>query len=80
VLVLACAGLILSARHHWRRLVPIYAFMVTFIAPFAVFLPTMRYRLPLDYLLILFASVPLAYLAQLRPAFRLKRANAGLLR
>jgi 4-amino-4-deoxy-L-arabinose transferase-like glycosyltransferase len=62
VLVLGCAGLILSARQRWRRLVPVYVFMVTFIAPFAVFLPTMRYRLPLDYLLILFASVPLARL------------------
>lgn len=80
VLVLAGVGLILSARAHWRRLVPVYAFMLVFIAPFVIFLPTMRYRLPLDYLLILFASVPLAYLAQLRPGFRLKRASAGLLR
>ena len=62
MLALACVGLIMSARTRWRRLLPIYAFMAVFIAPFAVFLPTMRYRLPLDFLLILFASVPLAHL------------------
>jgi 4-amino-4-deoxy-L-arabinose transferase-like glycosyltransferase len=62
VLLLACLGLILSAREHARRLVPIYVFMAMFIAPFAIFLPTMRYRLPMDFLLILFASVPLAHL------------------
>jgi 4-amino-4-deoxy-L-arabinose transferase-like glycosyltransferase len=76
VLVLACIGLVLSAREHWRRLVPVYAFMLVFIAPFAVFLPTMRYRLPLDYLLILFASVPLARLAQLRTGRGRPRADS----
>lgn len=62
MLLLACVGLFLSAREQARRLVPIYVFMVMFVAPFAIFLPTMRYRLPMDFLLILFASVPLARL------------------
>ena len=62
MLALACVGLVMSARTQWRRLLHLYAFMSVFIAPFAVFLPTMRYRLPLDFLLILFVSVPLAHL------------------
>lgn len=62
ILLFACVGLVLSAREQARRLVPIYVFMVMFVAPFAIFLPTMRYRLPMDFLLILFASVPLAHL------------------
>ncbi|HSD74008.1 MAG TPA: glycosyltransferase family 39 protein [Steroidobacteraceae bacterium] len=62
VLLLSLVGLVLSAREGARRLVPIYVFMVMFVAPFAIFLPTMRYRLPIDFLLIVFASVPLARL------------------
>ena len=61
MLLLACVGLVLSARERAPGLVTVYAFMVTFVAPLAFFLPTMRYRLPMDFLLILFASVPLAY-------------------
>jgi hypothetical protein len=45
MLLLACMGLVLFAREHAHRLVPIYVFMAMFVAPFAIFLPTMRYRL-----------------------------------
>jgi 4-amino-4-deoxy-L-arabinose transferase-like glycosyltransferase len=65
MLLLACIGLFLSARQGARKLIPIYLFMAVFIAPFTVFLPTMRYRLPIDFLLGIFAAVPLARLWQL---------------
>jgi len=54
------AGLVLGAREHWRKLLPIYAFIIVFVVPFAIFLPTTRYRLPIDFLLAIFASHALA--------------------
>jgi hypothetical protein len=62
MLVLALAGLVMTARTHARKLIPVYLLIAVFVAPFTVFLPTMRYRLPIDCLLGIFAAVPLARL------------------
>jgi len=62
LLLLSLVGLVMSARANWRRLVPIYLLIAVFVAPFTVFLPTMRYRLPIDFLLGIFAAIPLARL------------------
>jgi 4-amino-4-deoxy-L-arabinose transferase-like glycosyltransferase len=59
VLILGLWGVVLSFKN-WRRLMPIYLYFVAFSAPYYVFLPTTRYRLPLDFLLVLFAGLPLA--------------------
>lgn len=74
LLLLALAGLVLSARTHARKLIPIYLLVAVFVAPFAVFLPTMRYRLPIDFLLGIFAAIPLARLWRLAVDARLRRA------
>jgi 4-amino-4-deoxy-L-arabinose transferase-like glycosyltransferase len=58
ILLLAIAGIQLSA-HQARRLLPIYAYFLTFTAVYAVFLPTTRYRLPLDFFVIIFAAYAL---------------------
>jgi 4-amino-4-deoxy-L-arabinose transferase-like glycosyltransferase len=55
MLLLALGGLIVT-RAQWRRLVPVYLYVVTFVAPYALFLPTTRYRLPIDFILIMFAA------------------------
>ncbi len=78
ILLLAGVGLFITARESARRLLPIYAFMVMFVAPFAIFLPTMRYRLPMDFLLILFAAVPLARLWAMVVETRRRRRPAPL--
>jgi hypothetical protein len=75
LLALACVGLFLSARECARRLVPIYLFMAVFIAPFTVFLPTMRYRMPIDFLLAIFAAVPLTRLWHLATKRRIAGRN-----
>lgn len=78
LVLLALVGLILSARTHARKLIPIYLLVAVFVAPFAVFLPTMRYRLPIDFLLGIFAAIPLARLWRLAVEARLRRTpNAG---
>ena len=51
--------MVLAAKDHWRKLLPIYAFILIFVAPFAIFLPTTRYRLPIDFLFAIFASYAL---------------------
>jgi 4-amino-4-deoxy-L-arabinose transferase-like glycosyltransferase len=58
ILLLAIVGIQLSA-HQARRLLPIYAYLLTFTAAYAVFLPTTRYRLPLDFFVIIFAAYAL---------------------
>ena len=59
--LLALAGLVMSAKRHGRQLMPVYLFLIVFVIPLTIFLPTMRYRLPVDFLLAIFASVPLAH-------------------
>jgi len=58
VLLLAVTGIYLL-RSQTRRLLPIYAYILTFTAVHAVLLPTTRYRLPLDFFLIIFAAYAL---------------------
>lgn len=58
VLLLGLVGLLLSLRH-WRLLLPIYAYFAVFTAVYSVFLPTTRYRLPLDFFLIVFSAYAL---------------------
>ena len=64
VLLLAIVGMMLLARQT-RRLLPVYAYLLTFTAVYAVFLPTTRYRLPLDFFLIIFAAYTLKRVGQL---------------
>jgi hypothetical protein len=61
LLLLGVLGIVMTAAQ-WRRLLPIYVFVVTFVAPYAVFLPATRYRLPIDFLLIVFAGAALSRL------------------
>ena len=77
VVLLACVGLWMSAREYWRKLIPVYALIVVFVAPFTVFLPTMRYRLPIDFLLAIFAAIPLARLWRHLVARWLAARNGG---
>jgi hypothetical protein len=55
VLLLAMIGALL-ARRQFLHLSPIYAYAAIFTAVYAVYLPTTRYRLPLDFFLIIFAA------------------------
>lgn len=55
ILLLGLAG-ILRIRHQWRHLFPVYAYLSTLIGLYSVFVPTIRYRLPIDFFLILFAA------------------------
>ncbi|MGH3026525.1 MAG: glycosyltransferase family 39 protein, partial [Gaiellaceae bacterium] len=57
-LLLALCGVILLRREA-RRLLPIYAYVLTFTAVYSVFLPTTRYRLPLDFFLAILAAYTL---------------------
>lgn len=75
MLLLALVGLFLSAKEHARKLIPIYLLIAVFVAPFTVFLPTMRYRLPIDFLLAIFAAIPLARLWRLAVNARLRRTT-----
>ncbi len=55
VLLLALVGVVLLRREA-RRLLPVYGYLLTLTAVYAVFLPTTRYRLPLDFFLVVFAA------------------------
>lgn len=55
VLLLAIGGFVKSIGS-WRRLMPIYLYFVTFSMAYSIFLPSTRYRLPLDFFLIIFAA------------------------
>ncbi len=55
LLVLGIIGLLLSLSHH-RRFALIYAYLGSLAGTYALFLPTTRYRLPLDFFLALFAA------------------------
>jgi 4-amino-4-deoxy-L-arabinose transferase-like glycosyltransferase len=56
VLLLAIWGVWLT-HSRWRQLLPIYGYFIVFSAAYSVFLPTTRYRLPLDFFLVIFAAV-----------------------
>jgi hypothetical protein len=61
MMLLALASLILTARR-WRELLPLYGYMLVFVAVYSVFLPTLRYRLPLDFVLLILAAAALHHL------------------
>jgi 4-amino-4-deoxy-L-arabinose transferase-like glycosyltransferase len=65
VLLLGFAGVFLS-RRRWRTLLPVYAYFAAFTAVYSVFLPTARYRLPLDFFLIVFSAYTLSRLGACR--------------
>ena len=55
LLVLAVLGA-LRGRSMWRRLLPLYLYILTMAGPYCLFLPTTRYRLPIDFVLAIFAA------------------------
>lgn len=55
ILMLGSIGMMLSLPR-WRHLFPVYAYMLTLTVLYSIFLPTMRYRLPIDFFLIIFAA------------------------
>ncbi len=63
VLMLGLLGVILSASA-WRALLPVYAYFAVFVGTYSFFLPTMRYRLPLDFFLIIFSAQALHTLSR----------------
>ena len=67
ILVLAVIGVI-NSRTRWRQFAPIYAYVLAFSATYCIFLPTTRYRLPLDFFLIIFAAYAIARFFQSRKA------------
>ncbi|HEX2826110.1 MAG TPA: hypothetical protein VHP37_07175 [Burkholderiales bacterium] len=54
-------------RREWRRLLPIYALFAYFTLVHTVTIASLRYRLPLEVFLVVFAAGALARLAQRRP-------------
>ncbi len=60
ILILGICGALLSIRA-WRKLMPVYLYFLALSSPYYLFLPTTRYRLPLDFFLIVFAGLPLAH-------------------
>jgi 4-amino-4-deoxy-L-arabinose transferase-like glycosyltransferase len=57
--LLAAAGIVMT-RRHWRRLLPLYSPLLCFSLVHLVILGGPRFRLPLDPILTVFASVPIA--------------------
>jgi 4-amino-4-deoxy-L-arabinose transferase-like glycosyltransferase len=55
-LLLGLVGVILT-RSQWRQLLPVYGFFLVISAAYSVFPPWTRYRLPLDFYLLIFAAV-----------------------
>jgi dolichol-phosphate mannosyltransferase len=54
--LLGLLGMLLGLRE-WRRFVLFYAYICALTAAYSLFLPTTRYRLPIDFLLALFAAM-----------------------
>ncbi|MEO0114012.1 MAG: tetratricopeptide repeat protein [candidate division WOR-3 bacterium] len=52
---LSLVGIYLS-KHNWRRLLPVYLFLISYSLSFVIFFVTARYRLPFVVLLIPFAG------------------------
>jgi hypothetical protein len=75
VLLLAALGMGMSMKKCARRIYPIAAYFIALTAPYCVFLPSTRYRLPLDFFLILFAAFAFA---QLTRTNRLVGPEAGV--
>jgi 4-amino-4-deoxy-L-arabinose transferase-like glycosyltransferase len=75
ILVLALVGFALSARQ-WRLLLPVYLYFLTFTAAHSVFMPTTRYRLPLDFFLVLFAAYSVSALSRRTAREHLRASDA----
>jgi hypothetical protein len=73
LLIFGLAGIVLAARRYFHRLLPVFAFIAVFVGPFAIFLPTMRYRLPIDFLLAIFASYALVQAWELGYRWRVRQ-------
>lgn len=58
VLMLAIGGLV-ATRERWRELLPLYLYIAALTAPYVFIFTATRYRLPIDFVLILFASAAL---------------------
>lgn len=54
-LILGLLGLLRSTAR-WREFLPVYAYLATLIVLYTLFVPTIRYRLPIDFFLVLFAA------------------------
>jgi hypothetical protein len=61
MMIMALASMVLLASR-WRDLLPWYLYILTFWGLYSLFLPQMRYRLPLDYVLIIIAAGGLSQL------------------
>ncbi len=79
VLLLALGGVVLLRRER-RRLLPLYAYILTFSAVYSVYLPTTRYRLPIDFFLMMFAAYALCRGAEAVVGHRSGRALLGAAR
>jgi 4-amino-4-deoxy-L-arabinose transferase-like glycosyltransferase len=66
VLILGIIGIALS-RDSWRALLPVYGYFAVFMGTYSIFMPTTRYRLPLDFFLILFSAYTLGRLVSSDP-------------
>lgn len=55
------AGIVLSARR-WRELLPVFLFLVVHTGVYAISWTMIRYRVPLDPFLIMFAAVALVWI------------------
>ncbi len=67
VLILGLLGL-LRRTARWREFLPIYAYLATLIVLYSLFVPTIRYRLPIDFFLVLFAADWLNQTLRSRPS------------
>lgn len=67
ILLFGFAGIV-ETRHRWRSLFPVYAYLLTLTVLYSLFVPTIRYRLPIDFFLILFAAHRLVRMLSRAPA------------
>jgi 4-amino-4-deoxy-L-arabinose transferase-like glycosyltransferase len=63
MMLLALASMLWLASR-WRDLLPWYLYILTIWGLYSVFLPEMRYRLPLDYMLLIVGAAGLARLLE----------------
>ena len=54
--LLGLLGMLLGLRE-WRRFALAYVYIISLTAAYSIFLPTTRYRLPLDFFLAIFAAM-----------------------
>ena len=67
VLALAIAGVWLR-RRDIRRDAILWCVVVTFVAAHALYFPTTRYRVPIEFVLLFYAAVAIERWMSLRPA------------